>query len=500
MVALIAAGALLRGLGVALLGLDHPFGEDAGHWAHRALALRDQQIGGAYAPGHPLVALAISGVTGLPVVRAAWGLSLICGALGPAAIGAGVASAFGRRAGILCGVGTLLLPNILAWSLRIEPTSLYVVLLGLLLLSVGRAARLRSLRWALAAAAATLLLIATKESGLLYIAPIAAALLLRGRRTGGLYLGVTLLGLVALRGLDSPAPGEHSARDKVALPVLDLQRMIGEGVLPKPLRATDDPVLIVPPAVVEAARAATPPARLWTWAQLQVSRLTRFLGLWALVALLGARAAFIAWRRGRLAVWEAILLLGLSAPLAACLVVVVQPRHAEAALIGAMIAPALLTPPRWLPALGAVLALQGAGLLVTLEWPRAQKLHAIGAAWQAAGDRLEAHIDEGDRVCSSEVWIGVVLDRAVPDCAQVPAGRWFAIERAITDGGVRQIFTEGPDPGPVPLTRIPWTVLADLSDPAIEDVFLYAVSPDGSGAVPGALIRAGPLHGPAAQR
>ncbi|MCK6527250.1 hypothetical protein L6R50_06675 [Myxococcota bacterium] len=421
------------------LGLAAPFGEDAEFWGYRAVEIAGGTWAGHHPPLYPLLAVLAAGGAGGPALAiAAERLALAAGVLGPSTFGLGMWAVGGRRAGIAAGWLAALLPNLLAWSLRVEPTSTFVVLLGVALLLAGHAARTASPLSAAALGVVAFLLGITKENGFVYLpllgVPVCMAAGRRWLRVAAPALAAFLLLMLPFAWHDGRATREHGVLAKAALPMRDVRAMLDTGVIPKPLvnQSGDDAFLArLAPAVERlGSPEATPGRRLVLFAGVQAGRLTRFLGLWLVAAAVSVGWLARLWRRGALPTWQAALGLGLQAPLLLTLAVVVQARHAEVAALGTCAALALCLPHGWravaggwpLAAGGIGLALQGVWLFWQVEVPRARAIEARARCRMDAAAWIGTRLPPGASLCSTQPWVGFYLGMESRDCME-PASR-----------------------------------------------------------------------------
>jgi hypothetical protein len=402
---LFAVALALRLAFFAWSGGTEPFGEDAGFWGYRALELADGRLGGSHPPAYPaLLAL------GVPATA----LSLVAGAAGPPLLAWAVEAHAGLDAGRRAGWLALLLPDLTAMAARVEPTTLLVACLALVLRLAARPG------WIVGVAAAALVLV--KENALPLALGVPLAMALRDRRPHAVVAAVATLG--ALAALDHGA-GEGGVVGKLALPGSQVAELLARGVVPFPVLQPEISALRLHAGLVEAIHAGPAAVRAALFSLVQAQRLAVFAGLWLPVA------AAALWRARRQPAGP--FAWALTLPLVAVLPVVFQARHVEVGLLGGVVALAVAGPPRWLV---AGLAGQAVGLLALYEAPRAQV--------QAACAREEVALAEGLRgrtpVCSSQHAVGYRLGRLVRDCAgKVPAGEAWFVER---EGDLRA-FTRG---------------------------------------------------------
>ena len=148
--ALFALGLLVRLPLVVLAGVKGPVGEDASMWGYRALELAKGVWHGSHPPLYPALGVALS-ASGLDLGLALAGISWAAGLLMAPVFAWGASKLVGARAGLVAGACLLVQPALTAWSLRIEPSALFMVLLGLLLGALGEALHQGSRRAAVGA-------------------------------------------------------------------------------------------------------------------------------------------------------------------------------------------------------------------------------------------------------------------------------------------------------------------------------------------------------------
>ena len=385
---MVVASVLVRVLFMVWGEISAPFGEDAEFWGYRAVELRHGILVGSHPPFFPLLSLIAGAVPGVDLAHGAWAVAILSGILSAPAMAFGMAAVGGRKAGLVAGWATLLLPNLVAWSLRVEPSSLFVLLLALCLFLAGRVAYQRSVAHAAALGLVVFLLGLTKESGFVYLVPLGLGAVIAARRRWLpilLAIGLSFTALyVPFRMMDEA--GGASLTAKASLPFTDMGELLTKGRVPPPVESKDDRAIAPTAATLTELRApeTTPRRRAELVAVLQGRRLVRFCGLWLVIVPVAIVGAVRAWRRGDLPLWQLVLGVGSSSLLGSALLVIVQPRHAEAALFGGLWTVSLCLPRWWerggrrtrglLATVGLGLALQSAYLLREVEAPRAWRL------------------------------------------------------------------------------------------------------------------------------
>lgn len=486
LLALTAASIVLRAWIFAWFRLGAPLGEDAQFWGYRALELADGQLVGSHPPGYPVLALLYGALTGWDVAYSAQAVSYIGGALMAPAIALGLTPIVGRGAALLSGAFVVLLPALGVASLRVEPTSLFIVLIGVLLFATGRAIERRSPALGALAGILVPLMGLVKENGLLYtlvlVPAIFVALRERNARFGLAVLGAFCTGSGAVLALDSlhhtgeapsaeraevvqkrvvagekPPPEMADLSHKVSLPVVDVIDLVSTGYLPPPILAKEDSAIQPSGAVLaELAAADTAPARrLVLYAEIQARRMWRFLGVWLLAAPFAAWAAWKAHRDGELERWQLAMLGVLTLCLVPGMFVLIQPRHAEFGALGIVAASALAVTraaPRKLRLFTllalALAAVHGAHLFHAREFEPLKYLTRSARERLAAARTVQRLVPATANLCSPSFWIGFYTDRLVLDCARgadIEAGEptWYVGERAEITGFAEAMAPRG---------------------------------------------------------
>jgi hypothetical protein len=424
------ASILLRVGIFAWFRLGAPLGEDAEFWGYRALELLDGQLVGTHPPAYPAMALLFKHIVGWDLAYSAQAISYGSGTLMAPAMALGLTPIVGRRAGLLSGAFVLVMPALMMSSLRVEPTSLFIFLLGVLLFVVGRAIERRSAVLGAIAGLMVPFIGLVKENGFLYTLVLLPLLFvaLRDRRVllTLATLGAFCLGLGGIFAMDAKGD-KGNLSHKVSLPVSDTIKLVESGYLPPPILAKED-VFIQPSAAVRAEIAAedtAPMRRVYLFAVVQALRIWRFLGLWLVVAPVAGVVAWRAWRDGTLRGWQLSMLGALTVCLIPGIFVIIQPRHAEPGALGIVAAAALgltrlsLPSRRW-ATLAAVLLATGQGVFTFY----AREFETLGFLARSARERqktawdVERWVPDDARLCSTSFWIGFYTGRLVLTCAE----------------------------------------------------------------------------------
>lgn len=440
---LAAAGVGLRFLIRALVGLDTGFGEDAEFWGYRAVELANGIWIGTHPPTYPAIVAILSFLPGSSAAEAATWVSFVTGALMPSAVAFAVAPLAGRRAATLCGWFTFFFPGLLAASLRVEPTGLFVLFVAAILYATIRATRDNSFVWGLVAGLAVALSTTVKENGLLYVVLLVPIVLVALARRRWLVALSPLAGIIVplLLSVEIDTTGGAQA-SKASIPARDVAAFFEAGILPAPLLAKEDAAIApTPEAQAEIADPNTSISRRFVlYAGLQMTRLARFLGLWLLVAPFVTWGAWRLWRTGGLAGWQAAIVLAMTACLAPAFAIPIQPRHAEPGALGIVVAVsyALVYASdrgwRWATPVALLLAAaQGAWLFFDRELVQIEYLARCAADQQQTAWQVDGWLNPDVRLCSPLHWVGFRTGRPVQECdgegedadVQPGADLWF---------------------------------------------------------------------------
>lgn len=466
LLALAVAGLLSR-LGLAAAAhLTGPAGEDMPMWGYRALELLGGVAHGSHPPLYPGLGAALS-LTGLDLAWSLAAVAWISGVLMAPVFAWGASAVVGARAGVIAAVALLLQPALLAWSLRVEPSALFVVLLGLALGALGRAMHDGSVRAAAALGGLLFLLGLTKESGFYLVVPVMLALGLCERASGERR---ALVGAAALVFLGCAVPFQawdraspHGVSEKTALPMQDRRAFIDEGVVPKPLLAQDDPALALVAEQLDHLRApSTSPGEraAWLWRE-QARRAWRFLRIWLLVA--PAVLVGVGWlyRQGRLDRGSAVCIGALHALLAPAALVVVQARHAEVGLVGTWLGLGVLLAQVGGDRRGAALSAAVAALALAhgaerargLEVERLGYLGRVAQLYDAVADEIVAALPEGAALCSDSYPVGWATRQLTQQCLVAPPA-----DRPVLYAVPRATFQDWPARRPKATFKGAWQV------------------------------------------
>ncbi|MFN7145770.1 MAG: hypothetical protein ACK4YP_18490, partial [Myxococcota bacterium] len=305
--------------------------------------------------------------------------------------------------------------------------------LGGCLYLAGKVARTRKPGFAAALAVALVLLWQTKENGFVYVPLVALPALLASRaglpRVLGAFVLTSALLVGAVRYADGMAGGGGQGR-KTTLPFSDMRALVLRGTLTPPLLSGDDLAIRPSEETLHAIVAPETPVseRFLLVLGLQVRRLVRFLGLWLLVVPLAVAAGVAMWRRGELERWQVVLGLGSTATIAMAVLVLVQARHAEVAILGTIWLLSLTLPTLWAGwdrtrralagALVVALGAQSVYLLGTLEKRRAQMVQFRAMESTVLVEWTLAKLPPGARLCSDFYWVGFVLEEPTRFCRE----------------------------------------------------------------------------------
>jgi hypothetical protein len=427
------------GLGVAIAfavaaggAAAPPFGEDAAFWGARAVHLAHGELVGEHPPLYPALAAGLRLVTGLPTVRLAQVLAVLAGAALPVAMAALAGELGGRAAARWAGWLTLGLPALLAWSVRVEPTS--VLALSTILVAIGLARVVRQgaaspdgwTRRVVVLGVAAGALAGFKETGAVIgaalLAAFAAAVIpawgARGVRVSaaaGLGYAVAVAGFVLFAMVFRP-PGGVGGR--VVMPLDQSVHLILDGKAIAALASPDVPPGWVPQVVRDALTAGSTATRALGFVALQAVRTAVMAGPWVLAAV---ATILLAGRPGdRFARVLPVALLATAAPL---LAVVFQARHLEIALLGAVlgVALALAERPRWVGALVLASVIGWSGVRISsIELERARFSARCATQQGAALERVPTALPAGATLCSVEPWVRVLGEAPIPECAALP--------------------------------------------------------------------------------
>ena len=379
----------------------------------------------------------------------------------------GASKLVGARAGLVAGACLLVQPALTAWSLRIEPSALFMVLLGLLLGALGEALHQGSRRAAVGAGLTLAALGLCKESGVYLALPALLGLALceraaeERRALTGLCAAAFLSITLPFQAWDRASP--HGVAEKTALPMLDREAFLERGEVPKPLLARDDPALTVSQEVqrhLSDPNTSRGERARWLW-QEQARRAWRFLGPWLLVAPLGALGVVALAPRGALDRGSTALILGLHAMLIPVAWVVVQGRHAEVGLVGTWLALGLGVDRGLNSGLRRGLAVAVAALLstaggiraFTLERSRLEHMQGVAETYTSAAKVIQEALPEGAVLCSNQAWVGWFTRSLAAECLEAPpperpllyavakaeAGRWPEARPRATFEGAWQV-------------------------------------------------------------
>ncbi len=437
------AAALVVGLRLAAGEIGAPIGEDAAFWGARGVDLASGRLAGEHPPLYPLLAATLAALSGTTVGRAAEGLSFVATVMLPPAMAALGARLGGRAAGRWTGWLTLGLPTLLAWGMRVEPTSLLalaVVGAAIATVDVAAPAEPPSGAWrrgapfgvGLACAALASLKETGAPIGLALVAVLTLARWRAGRRDEA--MAAVLGGLVgsgAIVLVTALTAGNGGVGGRVHQPLGDTLRMLREGRRLQALGTHDVPGWIVPGALrATLGPQGAPPSRTVAFVAVQALRTAAMAGPWLVgLALVRPRAAWAPALpdapRGLLSAALPLALLAGALPLAP---VVFQSRHLEVPLLGVVLALGLALgarvergAPRWLPVAALAVALAWTGLRFGLvELPRAT--NAVGCAREedTALAAALSRLPDGAALCSDEAWVRFRLDRPAPVCVDAP--------------------------------------------------------------------------------
>jgi len=419
------AGAAVRALVQAALGVHGAFGEDAEYWGYRAAELKTGALHGLHPVMYPGFVAALSWLTGASLSSAGQVLSSVCGCLMAPAVAAASAPLVGRRAAVIFGSFVLALPGLLAASMRFDPTGLFVLAIAAALYASGRALRDLSVPWGTAAAVVVAGACVVKENGLQYAVLLGAIAAVAVQRRKWVLAAAPIVAFVLVLGVLQGVFGEvRGGHLKATVPFRDLSALVEQGVVPVPLVGKEDAAIRLRPAETAelSAPTTTPARRVTLYAGIQARRLWRFLGVWLLLTPLAVGAAWQASRKGTLATWQVWAIVALGSCALPAVFVIVQPRHAEPGMFGVMLGGALglsELPPRWrravVPFAVLIAALQGALLFRAREAAQLQRLAECGQEQDDLAREILRRVG-ADRLCSPLPWAGFRTGRPVKEC------------------------------------------------------------------------------------
>ncbi len=380
-----------------------PYGEDATFWGARAIRLAAGEIAGEHPPAWPAVVALVAGLTGLDVGRAGQMLAITAFSLFPPTLAIAAAAwsdgPDAKSVARWAGWTSLALPNLAAWAGRVEPTTA-LVWLAVAAAAVGhpRAGTFAAAFAAFACGAMPLV----KENGLLLGAAVAAAIAYARRADRGVMAAAWSVGLVAA--LAVLALGGAPAGERTALPFADATAAVWSGRLPAAMASPEVPSVWIPRALVHAIRPESHPlTRALALSGIHALRLLAIGGPWFG---LGFAAIWALWREGRLGQPLPVLGVALLATTLPGFAIVVQGRHVQPGLLGAVLL--LACAARALPAGVRVAALAcasvwGAARLLRQEVPHASFVARCASAEVDALAAARAHA--GDAVCGRDAWV-----------------------------------------------------------------------------------------------
>ncbi len=442
LLAIVVAGLAARVGVLAAADIGLPVGGDAAFWGQRALELREGLWIGSHPPGYPLVGLALGSVLGLDPGVALQAVALVSGSLAPAALGLAANELAGRRAGIMAALLAACLPALAFASMRVEPTALLALGIGLASWLAARAARRGAPADALVAGLVASATVLTKENGLVASGLIAVALpFATTQRSVAVTLAFVLgfiPGVATQRALDAGfSEWTGITVTKAELPLDDVRRMLASGEIPHALveagaaerQGTGEALR----QIAEPARSGASRAILFLGVQLK--RLALAMGSWILLVPT-ALVAGVAKRDP-----PSRIFLAQALALVPCVLVVVQPRHVDVALLGLAVSAAIAVVgrPLWQAVVPvALVATQLAYATWSMEWEELVRARRCAEAELAVAERLRPQLPTSGDWCSTAAWfpfrLGLPGGRCLLEEVRVGESRAFVVDRGAIVG------------------------------------------------------------------